>query len=288
MEKSYTDYAPLFDLMRGARWLLSSRPVEVYVSDIHSDRSPQNPVSLQPCDGSLNQQWEIISHVDGNEVNEIRSVDGVTCLGVWCCGCGSACCDGSLPVDGAVVAANTCHPSDSLNQRWTASKFITERMAGKCLVADSFVIGAGASISSCHGNTSARAFQWANGSITLPWTSGRSLCLSKPVPPPKPTQPISANVFTRSAGSNVSSMTGRELLISIMLGSDSELAMMKVNLKSTEAELGWPKIDAITLSVLHPGSEIMTKLGTIKQSSDGTFDVKVPLVRGCAMIVAVL
>jgi hypothetical protein len=237
VEQAYLDYAPLFDLMHGARWLLSSDPAEIQnpnpttssaassayslASSVHVEVPVRNPVSVQQCKaGAKDQQW--IVSADGT--GEIRlsgagsTYEGAgTCLGLWCCGC-KACCGAACtePESGAQAAANSCHPTDKkpqdFNQEWVVSAVngqVTEKKSGKELVATAIKAGASVVVASevpTVQQAYGRLVKTSNGTFIVVG-SNPALCLTvssptKPPAPPAPPMTPEVNVFTLPTKSN--------------------------------------------------------------------------------------
>ena len=94
VEQYYRDYAPLFDAMHGARWLLTAHPIKLevgsVVDDIASlvDSKPAvggiaSPLTLAPCSTDLaaRQTW-----VHESDLSLRLGGSPSECLDVWSCG----------------------------------------------------------------------------------------------------------------------------------------------------------------------------------------------------------
>ena len=317
VEQAYLDYAPLFDAMHGARWLLSSTPATIRFSAsapgapgavvaagkspgavVAAGKSPVNPVTVEPCSNTSKQQsWQVVAKSGGAEVDEIRLSSGNICLGVYCCGCGDGCCNCAAPEDHSPAAANACHPANikpnEQNQRWSiGSADITEPKSGKCLAATSLAAGAAVQVVSCSASLPGTTLRWEKNTITLPGTTAPKLCLSSPAPPPGPPPPAPltavVNVFTLPKETSVSGGAAQpSLLVPIMMAGSNSSTMLSLDLGPTAAELGWPAVKAVTATSLYPGTKDAVNLGSAKQiGASSRWEIYVPLVRGCAMVTA--
>ena len=312
VEKAYRDYAQLFDLMHGARWLLSSDPVSISFAPSLAtvERPPlretatapiRNPVSMQVCKaGAKEQQWIITS--DGTDEIKLGGASSTTCLGLWCCGCKTCCGPACLnPDEGAQAAANTCHPADKnpsdFNQGWVvaANGEVTEKKSGKQLVATGLKAGATVVVVSAASMPPSQRHpivKTRSGTLAVAGSSP-TLCLSKngpaPSPPPPPMTP-EVNVFTLPSratdGELDEAVAPPALLIPIVLASAHTTTTLMLSLAPAVLELGWAAVTSVTAEALHPGeASVPVKLPAAKKlQAAGKWAVEVPLVRGMAMV----
>lgn len=174
----YRDYAPLFDAMHGARWLLTTRPIQLEVGSLVGDIATQ--LTLAPCSPALAARQTWVYEADRSLRLGGSSDD---CLDVWNCGV----------QPNTLVDVYACHPKGTSgcgykNQQFNVSKStITNANSGACLT---LLPSKGQVVASpCVASANTQTFRWQiNGSIAYGETSG--LCVTAPSPPPAPPVPV--------------------------------------------------------------------------------------------------
>ena len=102
----------------------------------------------------------------------------------------------------------------------------------------------------------------------------------------------STNAFSLPAKAAKAGTTGSDLLVPIMLASDTQTSVpLTLNLGADALRLlgHVGDISSVTLSVLSPGNGATPRsIGLAKPSGNGEWKADVPLTRGCAMVIAQL
>ena len=213
VEQYYRDYAPLFDAMHGAHWLLTSHPIKLEVESMVGDNvassinkstignlaSPPtsksvndiaSPLTLAPCSLTLaaRQTW-----VHETDLSLRLGGSPSDCLDVWSCGV----------QPNTLVDVYACHPKGTSECGYKNQQFKMENAtiininSNACLT---WLPSKGQVVASpCVTSAETQMFRrQSNGSIV--YGEGSGLCLTAPSPPPTPPVPTPksgiGNVFT--------------------------------------------------------------------------------------------